>query len=363
MANQCKHIVIVGPLPPPAGGMANQTKQLASFLRSEGLEVSVIQVNPAYQPAWVGKLPMFRAAVRLWQYQATLKKALKDVDVVHVMANSGWSWHLFAAPAIRIANRYNKRVIVNYRGGYAADFFAKSWSKVKATMDLADQIVVPSPFLQQVFEQYGKESVIVPNVLNQQRFNAENRTASHQPTVIVTRNLEAIYDIATAIKVFANIYQQFPQAQLKVAGTGPELANLQQLCQQLNIEHVVSFLGRLAPDDMAALYQSADLMLNTSVVDNSPNSLIEALACGTPVVSSNVGGIPKLVTHQHDALLANAEDVDTLTEQSMAILQDGALTDKLVTNGFKTVEKFSWPSVWQQLQQCYSESSREPSYV
>ena len=65
MANQCKHIAIVGPLPPPAGGMANQTKQLASFLRSEGLEVSVVQVNPAYRPAWVGKLPIFRAAVRV----------------------------------------------------------------------------------------------------------------------------------------------------------------------------------------------------------------------------------------------------------------------------------------------------------
>ena len=254
-------------------------------------------------------------------------------------------------------------MIVNYRGGYAADFFAKSWSQIKTMMDLADEIVVPSPFLQQVFEQYGKESVIVPNVLNQQRFNAAKRTAGNQPTVIVTRNLEAIYDIATAIKVFANIYQQFPQAQLKVAGTGPELANLQQLCQQLNIEQAVSFLGRLAPDDMAALYQSADLMLNTSVVDNSPNSLIEALACGTPVVSTNVGGIPRLVTHQHDALLANAEDVDSLTEQSLAVLQDKALTDKLVINGFKTVEKFSWSSVWQQLQRCYTNTSKEPDYV
>ncbi|REL31140.1 glycosyltransferase family 4 protein [Thalassotalea euphylliae] len=352
MANVSR-VAIVGPLPPPAGGMANQTEQLASFLEAEGVTVTVIQVNAAYQPAWVGKIPMFRALVRLVQYQRRLKQQLVDADVVHIMANSGWSWHLFAAPAIKVAKQLNKAVVLNYRGGYAADFFDKSWHQVKKTLDLVDDIVVPSSYLQSVFSEYGKTSKIIPNVLNEQRFNRFERQSAMKPTVIVTRNLEAIYDVATAIKVFAGIKPQFPDAELKVAGTGPELSNLKTLVASLGLAENVAFVGRLAPDEVSALYKSADLMLNTSVVDNSPNSLIESLACGTPVVSTNVGGIPKLVTDGHDALLANPRDVESLIKLSLSLLEDNSERERLTNNGLITIEKFSWLSVWQALASCY----------
>lgn len=348
-----RHVAIVGPLPPPAGGMANQTKQLASFLESEGLRVTVVQVNPPYQPAWVGKVPIFRALIRLVQYQRDLKQQLADADVVHIMANSGWSWHLFAAPAIKVAKQLNKAVVLNYRGGYAADFFAKSWTKVRKTMDLVDDIIVPSSFLQDVFQQYGKTAQVIPNVLNQQRFNTDSRQASMKPLVIVTRNLEEIYDVDTAIRVFAAICRSFPEAELKVAGTGPELTNLENLTVSLGITENVTFVGRLSPDEISALYKSADLTLNTSIVDNSPNSLIESLACGTPVVSTNVGGIPKLVTDKHDALLANPKDVDTLTELSLLLLRDDSERERLTKNGLITIEKFWWSNVWQDLASCY----------
>ncbi|WP_448212537.1 glycosyltransferase family 4 protein [Colwellia sp. MEBiC06753] len=360
---QVNHVAIVGPLAPPAGGMANQTKQLANFLELEGLTVSIIQVNAPYQPAWVGKIPMLRAVFRLFDYKKQLKKRLADVDVVHVMANSGWSWHLFAAPAIRIAKKLNKPVILNYRGGYADEFFAKSWQSVKKTMGLVDEILVPSSFLQEVFAKYGIQASVVPNVLNQQRFNCENRTSVMRPTIIITRNLEAIYDVETAIKIFEKILMQFPQAELKVAGTGPELDKLVALCDELAIRSQVEFLGRLAPDDISALYKSADLMLNTSIVDNSPNSIIEALACGTPVVTTNVGGIPKLVRHLQDALLADIKDVDQLSALALSTLKDKALRDKLVANGLVTVEKFFWSNVWQKLQQSYQQAIKQVNYV
>lgn len=355
------HVAIVGPLPPPAGGMANQTEQLASFLEAEGVTVTVIQVNAPYQPAWVGKIPMFRAFVRLLRYQRTLKQQLANVDVVHVMANSGWSWHLFAAPAITIAKQLNKPVVLNYRGGYAADFFAKSWSKVKKKLDLVDDIVVPSSFLQSVFNEYGKTSKIIPNVLNEQRFNDCHRQSSLKPRVIVTRNLEAIYDVATSIQVFAGIQQVFPNAELKVAGTGPELDNLKALCETLSISQCVEFVGRLSPDEIANLYKSADLMLNTSVVDNSPNALIEAMACGTPIVSSNVGGIPQLVSDGHDALLAAPKDSEKMTQLSLQLLTTTEKRQTQVANGRKTIEKFCWVNVWQELQACYLQAIQSKS--
>ena len=96
------HIAVVGPLPPPAGGMANQTRQLVELLRGEGAGVEVVQVNAPYRPTWAGRLKGVRAIFRLVPYFLQLWRAAGRADLLHVMANSGWSWHLFAAPAIWI---------------------------------------------------------------------------------------------------------------------------------------------------------------------------------------------------------------------------------------------------------------------
>lgn len=66
------HIGLVGPLPPPFGGMANQTRQLAELLRNEGLTVSLVQTNAEYRPRWVSNLPIIRAIFRLIPYLLAL---------------------------------------------------------------------------------------------------------------------------------------------------------------------------------------------------------------------------------------------------------------------------------------------------
>jgi hypothetical protein len=110
------HVGLVGPLPPPAGGMANQTRQLAELLRSAQADVSLVQSNAPYRPAWAGRVPVLRALFRLVPYLLRLWRAAGRSDVLHVMANSGWSWHLFAAPAIWVARWRQVPVVVNYRG-------------------------------------------------------------------------------------------------------------------------------------------------------------------------------------------------------------------------------------------------------
>ena len=117
-------LTIVGPLPPPSGGMANQCKQLVGLLQAEGVQVELVRTNAPYKPAFVGKVPVLRAFARLLPYLLALWRASGRTDVMHVLANSGWSWHLFSAPAIWIARLRGTPVVVNYRGGEAEPFFA-----------------------------------------------------------------------------------------------------------------------------------------------------------------------------------------------------------------------------------------------
>ncbi|KGJ96777.1 glycosyltransferase family 4 protein [Colwellia psychrerythraea] len=356
--SQFKRVTIVGPLAPPAGGMANQTKKLAEFLRAENIIVDVIRTNPEYKPAFIGKLPVIRALFRLVSYKLTLMKRLKNTDVIHIMANSGWSWHLFAAPAIFFGRLYNKPVVLNYRGGYAADFFSESWFWVDLTLKKSQVIVVPSIFLQEVFDDFDKSAVVIPNVLDKELFfQATNEQKNENaPHLIVTRNLEAIYDVATTVKAFALVIKEFPEARLSIAGTGPEKQALTMLIAELKLNDSVFFTGRLCPEEMAKLYQQADVMLNASTVDNTPNSIIEALACATPVVSTDAGGIPKLVKHRQDALLVNIADHQKMADAALEILKNPTLQQTLVNNGLQTIKKFYWANVWLKLKACYDEA-------
>ena len=82
-------IAIVGPLPPPAGGMAGQTQQLGELLRNEGADVHLVQTNAPYWPRWAAGIRGVRAATRLTGYVARLWFAAGKVQIFHVMANSG----------------------------------------------------------------------------------------------------------------------------------------------------------------------------------------------------------------------------------------------------------------------------------
>lgn len=352
-------ICLIGPIPPPAGGMANQTRQLKLLLEQEGAIVSMVAVNAPYQPAFIGKVPGLRALFRLLPYLLHLYRAIGQTDVCHLMANSGWSWHLFAAPAIWIAHWRNKPMVMNYRGGHAKQFFEGAWSVVGPTVRRCSAVVVPSPYLRRVFADFATDAAVIPNVLEQKRFypaadlHHKLTTPPAKPHIIVTRNLEAIYDIATAVRAFAMLKTNFPQATLSVAGSGPEEHALRALCQELKISDSVHFLGRLDADQMAELYRSADLMLNTSLVDNSPNSVIEALACGIPVLTSNVGGIPDLVSDGVDAVLLPPGDAALFSQQAAETLNNNRLRQQLVENGLAKTARFAWSNVSQALLHTY----------
>lgn len=346
-------MALVGPLPPPAGGMANQTRQLAELLRAAGAEVDLVPTNPPFRPAWVGKLPVLRAGVRLAAYVLRLWRAAGRAQLLHVMANSGWSWHLFAVPAIWVARARGVPVVVNYRGGGAADFLARSQRQVRFSMRQVAALIVPSGFLVNVFQRFGIAAEIVPNILDLARFHpadaarpgAAARQGGPRSQVVVARNLEAIYDNATAIQAFALLRQRLPGALLTVAGSGPEAGRLQALVLALGMNDAVRFTGTLDRDAMAALYATADVSLNPSLTDNSPNSVLESMASGVPVVSTDVGGVPFILEHGRTGLLVPPGDAQAMAAALYRLLTDEALWQSLATASQAEVQRYAWPQV------------------
>ena len=212
---------------------------------------------------------------------------------------------------------------------------------------------MPSGFLQTVFERFGFGSQVIPNVVDVERFRPTANSRDFHPHLVVARNLEHLYGNDIALRAHAVVRRTLPTAHLTIAGSGPERPRLEELARALDIADSVTFAGRLDVDEMVSLYGSADLVVNASRADNTPNSILEALACGVPVVSTEVGGVPYLVEHGRTAWLVPPDDADALAEGIVRVLSEAPLRDVLVKNGLALAGRCSWTAVRHQWLELY----------
>jgi glycosyltransferase involved in cell wall biosynthesis len=310
-------------------------------------------MNAPYQPAWVGRVPIARAGFRLVPYIHRLWQAYARADVVHVMANSGWAWRLFSVPAIRIADWRGVPLVLNYRGGLAREFFARSFRAVRRGLRRCDDLIVPTAFLQGVFADRGEQASIVPNIVDLGLFFPAVQ-APDRLHLVVTRNLEALYDNASALRAFAAVRREVPDATLTVTGEGPERPALEVLARELEISDAVRFAGRLPREEVAELLRTARVLLNPSTADNSPNSLIEAMASGVPIVTTNVGGVPQLCQDGRQAIMVPARAPQAMAAAVLRVHRDPGLRAELIYEGFERAAEFSWDRVWVALEASYA---------
>lgn len=354
-------ICVIGPEPPPNGGMAMQCQLLRNCLKKDGLQVEFCPVNFKLKPFFLNRIKVFRAVMRFFWYFIKLQRKLSQVQVVHILANSGWSWHLYVSPAIVMAKLNSCHIIINYRGGGADQFFSKSGQWVFPFIRKADEIIVPSHFLKEVFNKHGFEAQIVPNILPDEFLKQDKAQQGKQAKTkfkfIVTRNLESIYGIHNIIQAMALLREEFNEFELHVAGSGPQLPTLKQLCDTLQINDHIVFCGRLSRQDMQKLYESADVMINASTVDNMPNALLEALAQGVPIVTTDVGGIPFMVEHLETALMVEPQNPKAIKDALLQLIYNPELRQSLQDKGRASVQQYTWQYIGPQWKSYYEKGA------
>lgn len=337
-------VLLVAPWPPPEGGMSVQARGLARALEAAGTPVTVVPTNVGL--GWIGRIRGVRGVINLAIYLARLAWAMPKADVVHILAASGLTFFLFTAPAVALGRIAGRRVVVNYRGGLAESFLASRGRWVRMVLRRAHRLVVPSGFLEAVFSRHGYAPVILPNYIDLGRFAVEG--VERRPRrVLVTRNLEPIYNIEGALDAFRRVRERFPDATLCIAGDGSLRASL-----EAKAGDGVEFLGRVDNERIPALYAEAAVTLNPTNVDNMPISILEAYASGTPVVSTDAGGVPFVVKDGETGLLAPVGDAPAMAACLLRVLEDEPLAARLVENARAAVADYALPAVvaaWQSL--------------
>jgi glycosyltransferase involved in cell wall biosynthesis len=333
--------------------MSVQAKKLVARLSSEEITVELIPTNPAPPGAlnFLNRIPVLRTVFRELQFLMSLTRIMRNPGVVHHFSASYLFFFLHSAPVLLLGQWPGVKVVLNYRGGQAADFLRTwSWAALPCIRQ-ASEIAVPSEFLQRVFEEYGLASSLLPNLADTELFAFVERD-QFSPRLFVSRNLEPMYDVESVLRAFKIVQSRISEAVLGIAGDGSEASRLRVLTGELNLRGVI-FHGAVPHDELPSLYGQYDIYVNASRVDNFPGALVEAACSGLPIVTTCAGGIPDMVRHEENGMLCDVGDVEALARNVLDIIQRPEIGRELAQNARTWAGQFSWQNIFPKLMQCY----------
>jgi len=349
------------------GGQAVQADRLLQAWRDDAeVEAWLVPVNPVFPLPlrFANDVKYLRTIVNELTYVPLLARELARADVVHVFSAAYSSFLLAPLPAIVVARALGKPVVLNYRSGEAPDHLQRS-AIARRTIASVDKNVVPSRFLVEVFRGFDIDATIIPNIVDLDRFTFRERTPL-RPRIVSTRNFDALYNVATTVRAFAIVQQRWPEATLTLVGGGPQEAQLRELVAQLRLRHV-TLTGRVNPADIARYYAENDIYIQSPNIDNMPTSVIEAFASGLPVVSTEAGGVPAILTHQRHGLLAPLGDFEMLAAHVLRLLAEPERAREFARAAYATCQACTWLKVREQWLQAYRSVShrrvRRPEYA
>ncbi len=176
------------------------------------------------------------------------------------------------------------------------------------------------------FQVPGDRIRVIPNFIDPEVFRRDKEPC-HRATlapegekiIMHISNFRPVKRISDVVEVFARIHRQVP-SRLVLVGDGPERSRAEDRAEELGVSREVLFLGKYASVD--ELLACADLFLLPSKNESFGLAALEALACGTPVVASDLGGLPELVRHGETGFLLPLGAVEEMAEAGAGLLKD-----------------------------------------
>ena len=337
-------IALVAPGRGATGGQETQASTLEDRLRAEGHGVRRIPIDPAPPPAlrWARDLRYARTLLNETLYLRSLA-AVRFADVVHIFSASYWSFLLSPLPALLAGRMFRRRTVLHYHSGEAEEHLGRWGMLVHPWLRLADTVVVPSLYLREVFAAHGYDTRLIPNVIETDRFRFRPRLPL-RPRLVSTRNLEPGYRVDVTIRAFALLRERFPDATLLVAGGGSEEGRLRALADDLG-SRGIRFLGSLERSHMPPLLDRTDILLNASVVDNQPVSILEAFAAGLLVVTTAPGDLRHMVRDGETGRIVPPDDPEGMAAAAMGLLEHPDQAARIAARARREADRHSWSAV------------------
>lgn len=326
-----KKILYIGNKLSAHGNTATSIETLGAFLEQEGY---------ALYYASSKKHQVLRLLDMVW---TTLRYARK-VDFVLIDTYSTKNfWYAFIIS--QLCRLLGVRYITKLHGGNLPDRLRRNPALSDWVFGHAYKITAPSGYLMENFAASGYANLhYVPNSIDIGKYTFTQRAIT-VPRLLWVRSFSKIYNPEMAIRVLSQLKTEFPEAVLCMVG--PDKENIAPQCKKLARELGVAviFTGKLSKKRWIRLSEKFNIFINTTHFDNTPVSLIEAMAIGLPVVSTNVGGIPFLVRDGKTALLVGDNATDEMVSAIGLLAKNPELVSRLVIQSRLMAEQFDWQVV------------------
>ena len=253
----------------------------------------------------------------------------------------------YAYLSAKIARYLKLEYICILHGGDLPKRLINSRRKSEELFKNAKTNIAPSPYLLAAFEnEHYKNLAYIANPIDLTNYKFQIPVLK-TPKLLWVRSFAEIYNPTLAIEVFEKIKQKFPQAELCMVGPEKDgsLAKCKALAETKSVP--VKFTGKLAKEEWVTLAEEYNIFINTTNFDNTPVSVIEAMALGLPVISTNVGGLPYLIDAEKDGVLVPKNNSDTFVNAIDRLIAQPEFAQQLSVAARKKVEQFDWEVVKQ----------------
>lgn len=370
---------------PQVNGVANVVGQLAAALSDRGHQVQVITIvknrrnvqrhfeGLGYDVVCLPSLPIlvypgYRFTLPLGLLRRRFKKDKPDIIHAHTQFTVGRE-AVRCAKALDIPivgtshtffDHYLKHAKINYKWGEKL-----AWKYTTRYYNLCEAVLIPSRSLAEAMTKNGLHRYveIVPNPINPIFFQTVPNSAEKKKlkSEMGIRGKSLVYmgrvsyekSIDKVLEAFNLVLEECPDTQLMIIGDGPEKKKLEKMAQNMGIAKKIVFTGYLQGDDLVRAMQSNEIFITASVSENMPLSVLEAMACGLPIIAVSALGIPEIVKDGQNGCLAQSNEPSELAQKILNILSEDSKLAEFSRVSLEFAKQYTHNQVCDQHEEIY----------
>jgi N-acetyl-alpha-D-glucosaminyl L-malate synthase BshA len=362
-----KIIFLVPAFPPKViGGTEIATYHLAKYLTIRDEEVHIITYVDIKDSEESEKEKFHIHSIKLinipffgillfWIKVLFILKKIKP-DVIHAqnidMGVGGFLAKLF----------FNTPYIVYGRGVevYSPWLFKNTISRI-IFKNASEVIALTEDMKQKMNKIYKRNIIVIPNGLDIRKFSnwskdkirAQMNITNDEKIIIFVGRLHSVKGVEYLVEAMKYITQKNEKARLIIVGDGPEREKLETLVKKLDINRNVLFIGRISNEDIPKYMIMSDVLVLPSLQEGFPNTLLEAMASGLPIIATNVGGIPEIIKNGENGFLVEPKNSEAIAEKVLCFLENNELRKMVIEKNIETVKRYRWEDITEKLEEKY----------
>lgn len=326
-----RRVLLIGNIGSELGGSQTVCEELGRRLPRFGWRTTVVSGQRSQ-------------VVRLLHMAAAAATLARRIDVAQIDVYDGRALR-YAEATSRILCWANVPVVLTLHGGSLPDHGRRDPRRLSRLLNRASAVTAPSGYMAKEMASLTRNRIhVVPNGISTAVYRPSD-LSSVRPSIVWVRRFNRIYDPALAVETLKLVREAFPDATLTMIGPDDHdgsLAATLDCRDSYGLADAIDIRGRIPKQDIPKELVLHGIFLNTTTIDNAPVSVVEGMAAGLCVVSTNAGGIPDLLEDERTALLAPVGDAEALAAGVKRLLHDPEFADRLRQNSLTYAQEFDW---------------------